>query len=321
MYGLKEAGILAFNQLIQKLQPAGYESMPFTPGLWCHRTKRTTLALCINNFRVKYFSNANAPHLIETVKVHYDLTIDWTGKLYCSLALDWHYDEGYVDISMPGYVIQALKNSTILRCFDPNMRRTNGAHQSTAHTIPRSSPQTLNPQPLDKQDTTRIQAINGTFMYYGRTCDPCILPALNEIASEYASPTTDTIAQTTMLMDYLHTYPHGVLRYYGSNMILKITSDAAYLVQPKARSHAAAHYHLGWRNSKGTNGPVDILCKTIKDIVSSAAEAKTGSIYMGSKHACPMQTALEELGQPQPITGSPFETDNSTAQGILTSKM
>ena len=82
-----------------------------------------------------------------------------------------------------------------------------------------------------------------------------------------------------MLMDYLHMYPHGVLRYYGSDtMILKITSDAAYLVQPKARSRAAAHYHLGWLNSKQNNGPVDILCKTIKNAVSSTAEAETGSI-------------------------------------------
>jgi hypothetical protein len=46
--------------------------------------------------------------------------------------------------------------------------------------------------------------------------------------------------------------------------------------------------------------------------MSSAAEAETGSIYMGGKHACPMRTALEELGHPQPITGFPFETDNST---------
>jgi hypothetical protein len=104
-------------------------------------------------------------------------------------------------------------------------------------------------------------------------------------------------------------------------MILKITSDAAYLVQPKARSRAAAYYHLGWLNSKRTNGPVDIVYKTIKNAVSSAMEAETGSIYIGGKHACPMQIALEELGHPQPITGSPFETDNSTAQGILTSKM
>ena len=57
-------------------------------------------------------------------------------------------------------------------------------------------------------------------------------------------------------------------------MIFKITSDAAYLIQPKARSCAAAHYHLGWLNSKRTNGPVNILCQTIKNVMSSAAEPK-----------------------------------------------
>jgi hypothetical protein len=34
-----------------------------------------------------------------------------------------------------------------------------------------------------------------------------------------------------------------------------------------------------------------------------------------------MRIALMELGHPQPITGTSFETDNSTSQGILTSKM
>jgi hypothetical protein len=124
------------------------------------------------------------------------------------------------------------------------------------------------------------------------------------------------------LMDYLHTYSNGIIRYHASDMILKITSDAAYLVQPRARSRAAAHYHLGWRNSPDrTNGAVDILCQTIKNVVSSAAEAETGGIYMGGKHVCPMRAALEELGHPQPSSGTPFETDNNTAQGILNSKM
>ena len=174
---------------------------------------------------------------------------------------------------------------------------------------------------LDKHGTTRIQSISGTFLYYGRACDPCILPALNELASEQASPTTDTIAKSDMLMDYLHTYPNAVIRYYASDMILKITSDAAYLVQPKARSRAAVHYHFGWLNSDRVNGAVDVLCQTIKNVVSSAAEAGTGGIYIGGKHACPMRAMLHELGHSQPKSGSPFTTDNLTAQGILNSKM
>ena len=42
---------------------------------------------------------------------------------------------------------------------------------------------------------------------------------------------------------------------------------------------------------------------------------------MGGKHACPMIVTLEEMGHQQPKSGTPFETDNNTAQGILNSKM
>jgi hypothetical protein len=52
--------------------------------------------------------------------------------------------------------------------------------------------------------TARIQAINGTFMCCGHSCNPCVLPpALNEIAFEQTSPTTDTINRTSMPMDHI----------------------------------------------------------------------------------------------------------------------
>jgi hypothetical protein len=104
LYGLNEAGILAFNQLVKKLAPQGYEPMPFTPGLWRHRTKRTTFALCVDDFGVKCFSKADAQHLVDALKANYKLTIDWAGALYCGLTLDWHHDKGHVDIFMPGHV-------------------------------------------------------------------------------------------------------------------------------------------------------------------------------------------------------------------------
>jgi hypothetical protein len=321
MYGLKEAGIIAFNQLVRKLEPAGYEPMPFTPGLWRHRTKPTTFTLCVDDFGVKYFSMADALHLIQAIKTNYDLTIDWAGKLYCGLTLDWNYKEGYVNISMPGYVTRALNKFNHPKPLRAQHAPHKWVEPAYGSRIPQRPTTDAAAQPLDKHGTTKIQAINGTFMYYGRACDPCILPALNEIATSQAAPTTDTIEKTNMLMDYLHTYPNGTLRYYASDMILKITSDAAYLVQPQARSRAAAHYHLGWSDSTRTNGAVDILCQTIKNVVSSAAEAETGAIYMGGKHACPIRAALAELGHTQPLTGTPFETDNNTAQGILNSKM
>jgi hypothetical protein len=321
-YGLKEATIIAFNQLVKKLAPYGYEPAPFTPGLWRHRTRGTTFVLCVDDFSVKYFSQADALHLIEAIKDHYELTIDWSGTLCCGLTLDWHYDKGYVNVSMPEYVNRALQTFEHLTPLRPQ----HAPHKWVDPVYGSRSSQNPTPESkaplLDKHATNCIQAISGTFLYYGRACDPCILPALNEIASEQASPTTGTINKTDMLMDYLHTYPNAAIRYYASDMILKITSDAAYLVlQPKARICTDVHYHLGWHDSDRVNGAVDVLCKTIKNVVSSAAEAKTGGIYIGGKHACPLRAMLAELGHPQPSTGSPFETDNNTAQGILNSKM
>jgi hypothetical protein len=321
MYGLKEAGIIAFNQLVTKLAPHGYEPMPFTPGLWRHCTKRTTFVLCVDDFGVKYYSKADAMHLIDALQSDYNITIDWTGALYCGLTLDWHYSEGYVDVSMPGYVYRALAKFN----HPPPLRKQHAPHRWVEPAYGSKQAQLPTPEstapPLDKAGTTKVQSISGTFLYYGRGVDPCILPALNEIASEQASPTTLTTERTKMLMDYLHTYPEGVIRYYASDMILKTSTDAAYLVQPKARSRVAAHYHLGWHNSDRVNGPLDVLCQTLKNVVSSAAESETGGIYTGGKHACPILTHLKELGHKQPTTGSPFETDNYNAQGVLNSKM
>ena len=60
------------------------------------------------NFGVKYHSKEDAQHLIDALDAHYDITVDWTGCNYCGLTLDWHYKDGYVDVSMPGYVTEAL---------------------------------------------------------------------------------------------------------------------------------------------------------------------------------------------------------------------
>jgi hypothetical protein len=227
MYGLKEAGIIAFNQLVKRLAPSGYEPMPFTPGLWRHRTKRTTFVLCVDDFGVKYFSKPDALRLVDALQAEYNLTIDWDGDLYCGITLT-----GTMMRATSTYPCQVMSpepspSSIVLPPSAPNMPPTNGLDPAYGSHKPQSPTPDPTAQPLDKQGTTRIQAVSGTFQYYGRACDPCILPALNEIASEQASPTTETIARTHMLMDYLHTYPNGIIRYYASDMILKTTSDAA----------------------------------------------------------------------------------------------
>ena len=57
----------------------------------------------------KYHSKEDAQHLIDALDAYYDITVDWTGRNYCRLTLDWHYKDGYVDVSMPGYIVEALQ--------------------------------------------------------------------------------------------------------------------------------------------------------------------------------------------------------------------
>ena len=158
-------------------------------------------------------------------------------------------------------------------------------------------------------------------MCCGRGVDPCTLVALNDIATKQAAPASDTITKTDVLMDDPRACPNAVIRFHASDTLLKTATDAACLVLPKARSRAALHWRVGWEDNDDVNGPVYVFCSTIKNVVSSAAEAKTAGTHMGATNACPMITALEEMGHPQPKTGSPIETDNSTAHGVLNSKM
>ena len=72
MYGLKEAGVIAFDQLIQKLKRFGYEPMPQTPGIWKHTSRRTTFTLCVDDFGIQYFSKDDANHLINAIRATYE---------------------------------------------------------------------------------------------------------------------------------------------------------------------------------------------------------------------------------------------------------
>jgi hypothetical protein len=178
--------------------------------------------------------------------------------------------------------------------------------------------------PLNAEDTTTIQAICGTFIYYSE-CDPCIKTALNEISTQQSAPTEETRKKSKMLLDYLSTYPNAVLRFFASDMILNVEADSAYLVLPKARSRGAAWFIFGNDPRKTdrpmSNSPVHVSCVTLKNVMSSAAEAETGGLFTAAQRACPIRTAAIELGHPQPTTGTPLYTDNSTAKGILTATM
>jgi hypothetical protein len=147
-----------------------------------------------------------------------------------------------------------------------------------------------------------------------------MLVSLSALAAEHAAPTERTMQKVHQFLDYAATHPKAVVTYKASNMILAIHSDALYLSEPKARSRAGGHFFL-YDNDKDptNNGAVLNVSKVIKAVMSSAAEAELGALFINAKIAVPMRKTLEELGHPQPQT--PVQTDNSTAYGVINNKI
>ena len=108
MYGLKQAAVLAYNNLVNNLRQHGYAPIPQTVGLWKHKTLPTTFCLCVDDFGIKYFKKEHADHLLNALKTKYKISVDWNGTNYCGLTLKWNYALGYVDVSMPGYIPRLL---------------------------------------------------------------------------------------------------------------------------------------------------------------------------------------------------------------------
>ena len=131
MYGLKQAAILAYQQLKVNLERHDYYPIPLSDGLWAHKTRKTIFALCVDDFGVKYFNRDDANHLIETLQKYYPISLDWDGKNYCGLSLHWHYDKGYVDIDMPGYIDDVLKKHQHPNHPSHNMLPIAGTNQLT----------------------------------------------------------------------------------------------------------------------------------------------------------------------------------------------
>ena len=62
----------------------------------------------MDDSRIKHFNKDDIDHLLESLKNHYAISIDWEGCSYLGLIIYWNYNEEYGDISMPEYGKKAL---------------------------------------------------------------------------------------------------------------------------------------------------------------------------------------------------------------------
>ena len=147
-----------------------------------------------------------------------------------------------------------------------------------------------------------LQQVCGTFLYYARAVDCTMLHALNDLATRVKDGTQKTVEALNHFLDYCVTHPEVTVKYRVSDMMLHNHSDAAYLVATGARSRATGYTYLGndTNNKQIINGPISIIAKIIKGVMSSAAEAEIGALNMNTRQLLPLQVMCKELGHPQP---------------------
>ena len=168
--------------------------------------------------------------------------------------------------------------------------------------------------------TPRHSLTKLTFLYYARAVDATMLTALGSIATQQANPTENTMTKVQQFLDYAATHPDAIVTYRASDMILAGHSDASYLSETKARSRAGGHFFMSNDTpDPPNNGAVITIAQIIKAVMSSAAEAELGALFINCHEAIPEQHALEEMGHKQPPT--PMQTDNTTALGVATNSI
>ena len=316
MYGLPQAGILAQELLEKRLNANGYRQSKLTPGFWTHDWRPISFTLCVDDFGVKYVGKEHAQHLLASINQHYKTSHEWEGTRYIGLTLDWDYIQRLVHISMPGYCEKACTRFQHERPRKPqdqpypHIEPTYGSKKQYAEEADTSSP-------LSKANKTYVQEVVGVFLYYARAVDCTMLAALGSIATQQSNPTENTMAKVQQLLDYAATHPDAIITYRASDMILAAHSDASYLSESKARSRAGGHFFLSENDTfPSNNGAVLTVAQIIKAVMSSAAEAELGALYINSREAIPQRHLLEEMGHPQPPT--PIQIDNTTALGVVT---
>ena len=191
MYGLKQATILAYMQLVKRLANHGYKPCPFTTGIWKHTTCKTQFCLCVDDFGVKVFNADDKAHFLATLQNYYTISVDHKGTNYLGLTIGWNYPKGYVDISMPVY-ISKLRNC--LSHPDPPCPQY-APHRWTQPAYGQKTQ--FAPEPdltacLDKTGTHYVQSTTGSLLYYSPAVDPTLFVALNKIATSQATPTEQT---------------------------------------------------------------------------------------------------------------------------------
>jgi hypothetical protein len=153
----------------------------------------------VDDFGVQYVGAEHAQHLIAALETDYTVSKYWTGGLYCGITLNWNYTNKNVDLSMPGYIKDALHKFQHplpkLPQYTPHNWKVPAYGQRIQYApLPDAAP------PATAAEITRAQEIVGTLLYNARAVDPTIIVPLIVLASQLSTATTPTIKAVSHLL-------------------------------------------------------------------------------------------------------------------------
>ena len=169
---------------------------------------------------------------------------------------------------------------------------------------------------LNNEGIKRVQGIVSAFLYYAHAVHNRLLVGLSAIGAQQVSATEQTAAAINQILYHVETYPNNEITYRASDMILAAHSDARFNNDSKPIIRAGAHIFLSQNDPMSKwNGAILTISQIIKFIISSAAEAELGTLYIMAKEMVPTCQTLIEMGWKQPP--SLIQTDNSKAAGVV----
>ena len=123
-----------------------------------------------------------------------------------------------------------------------------------------------------------------------------MLQALTAIASEHNDHTKNTIKRVKTFLDYAKYQADSIITFNAIAMVMAINYYVYYLFKNNAHSHAGGHHILSNdKENNPNNGAILNIPTIIRNVMSSAAEAELGALFLNAKKAVPMRKTLGKL--------------------------
>ena len=140
-----------------------------------------------------------------------------------------------------------------------------------------------------------------------------MLVALNTIWNQQAAANESTNESIDQILKYLATYANDGIVYRSRKMVISAHSYAGFHNESKFQIQSV--FLEEDESIPRGNEPILTFAQVIISVISSAAEAALGAIFITSKEFFPMRQTLIEMGWSRPPT--PIQIDTSTAAGVV----